>query len=210
MPAPAELVGVVDAAAAPVGGAQQPQRLRRAADMDVQRLPLGGPRDVVVAGAPDRADRRRHARPGTAPCSAGCRPRPAPATRPTRREPALRPRVPVVVDHHRDHVPLRGRRTTGTPVSGAGTSLGRLGRGRRRSSGRGLGVALGEGLGRRGPAASAAAARWPSPATVSRAATLCRWVPAAEGGRQQHPARHRRWRSRARQGAGQRGGDVIA
>ena len=129
--------------------AQRLQRLRRPAGVDVHRLPLGRPRDVVVARAADGADGRRHlvledhhvAR--DAALGRGCHTTAAPL------KPDCGRAGPMVVDHHRDRVALRdGRRHE--PA------------GQRRRHRRGVGSGVGVGCrrrdgGRRGLRASAMA-----------------------------------------------------
>ena len=126
----AELVDVVDVLAVALG----PQRgdgLRRAAGVGVDRLPLGRPGDVVVARAAHRADIGRAGRPGRWPCSVGCHPRPARATRPR----PTRVRTAVARDAGRRSSPRSG----GVGDGRADQPPGERGRDRRRRRGRASG-----------------------------------------------------------------------
>ena len=145
--APAELVGVVDQLAAAPCSRSVAMRLRRAADVGVHGLPLGRPRDVVLARAAHRPDRRRHAvlehQHVARDAALG---RGLPDDRGVV-EAALRPGVAVVVDHHRDRVPARrppappcdrsaARRTSSGVGLRGRRRRGRRCRGRRRLGGR--------------------------------------------------------------------------
>jgi hypothetical protein len=107
------------------------------ADVDVDRVPLGGPVDVVLAGAPDRPDRARdrvledeHVARDAA--LGRCLPDDRRGV-----EAGLRPGVLVVVDHDRDRVLGRRLGADRQAGQGRGHEDRRRPRGRTRGGGRG-------------------------------------------------------------------------